>query len=318
MDFPGFYGNEQLKKNLSAALERQHAAHFYVISGPVGSGKKTLAKLLCAALLCRSQDHKPCCKCSQCHKVLSWNHPDLILVDDQEHKNISVSVIREARADLFIRPNEGAKKIYYIPRGKDLGIPSQNALLKVLEEPPPYGVFVVLTENPDTLLPTVRSRCTELKLQPLDASAMRQVLQERYPEQSLQSINAAIARSGGWLGQAQTLLESGESWFPQTKTFADVYGRKDRLGLLELMVSMERMKRDQLIPILNQWKELLAASLIFRSGLPPLDPLSESLASGRTAMELDRGVQDLTRAEQMLEGNVSPGAVCGALVWQLR
>ncbi len=318
MEFPGFYGNEQLKQNLSAAFDRQQPAHFYLISGPAGSGKRTLAKLISAALLCRSEEKKPCGVCSQCRKALSGNHPDLITVDDPEHQTIPVKLVREAAGDLFIRPNEGSKKIYYVPRGQDLGIPSQNTLLKVLEEPPHYGVFLILTDNPDKLLPTVRSRCRELKMQPLDKSIMEACLFRQFPQADKASIRAAIARSGGWLGQARQLLEAGDAWLEQTRDFAQSYVRKDRLALLQLMTSMEKMKRDQLIPILTQWQELLSSALVCRNGLPPMDPLSSSLAGARTSRELADALDALTLSIDRLRGNISPGAVCGALIWQLR
>lgn len=83
MEFPGFWGNEQLKANLSAAVDRRRTAHFYLISGPRGSGKRTLARLLAAALLCRDAHSRPCGRCSQCRKVLNGSHPDLITVDDR-------------------------------------------------------------------------------------------------------------------------------------------------------------------------------------------------------------------------------------------
>ncbi len=318
MEFPGFYGNEQLKKNLSAAIDRRQAGHFYLISGPAGSGKRTLARVLSAALLCAGSGTKPCCTCNQCRKALSGNHPDLITVDDEEHKTIPVALIRQARSDLFIRPNEGTKKIYYVPRGQDLGIPGQNALLKVLEEPPSYGVFLLLTDNPDKLLPTVRSRCTELKLQPLTPDILKTQLNEAFPQADPQAVQAAILRSGGWLGQARELLSSGNIWLPETVSFAGIYGQKDHLSLLRLLVPMEKLKRDQLIPILSQWRELLSSALLCRSGLPPLDPVSRTLAAGRTPRELTQAIDALDLGLRRLEGNISPGAVCGALVWQLR
>lgn len=318
MEFPGFYGNEQLKSNLSAALDRQRPAHFYLISGPKGSGKHTLARLLSAALLCRSSGKRPCGICNQCHKALTGCHPDLITVDDTEHKTVPVAVIRQAREDLFIRPNEAERKIYFVPRAQDLGLPGQNALLKVLEEPPAYGVFLLLTDNPDKLLPTVRSRCTELKLQPLSRDILLENLRKARPDASPDAVAGAAARSGGWLGQALELLDTGGGWLPETTAFADAYGKKDHLALLRLLTPMEKLKRDQLIPIFAQWRELLASALTCRAGMPPLDPLSRALAVGRTSGELSRSVAALSQAGLLLEGNVSPGAVCGALVWQLR
>jgi len=318
MEFPGFLGNEQLKTNLSAAVDRQRAAHFYLLSGPAGAGKRTLARLLAAALLCRSGGKKPCGVCSQCRKALAWAHPDLIVVDDPEKKTVPVELVRQAREDLFVRPNEAERKIYYVPRAQDLNLSGQNALLKVLEEPPAYGVFLLLTDNPDRLLPTVRSRCVELKLQPLSREQMLGALRREFPQAGAEDLNAAMARSGGWLGQAKAFLTEGGGWLPQTLGFAEAYSRKDTLGLLRVLVPMERLKREQLIPVLTQWQELLSSALSCRAGLPPVDGLSRSLSAGRTARELSDGVEVLRKSLEYLQGNVSPGAVCGNLVWQLR
>ena len=156
MGFETLLGNERLKENLTGSLGRGRVSHFYLISGPEGSGKHTLAKLLSAALMCEN-NNRPCLKCAACRKVMEDLHPDCITVTDPEHKAVPVKQVRQVRDDMFIRPNEGIRKIYIFPQ--ELGVEGQNALLKILEEPPSYGAYLLLTDNPEQLLPTVRSRC---------------------------------------------------------------------------------------------------------------------------------------------------------------
>ena len=127
MGFQELLGNEQLKQDLAQAFRRGQIGHFYLLCGPRGSGKHTLARLMAAAAQCESRE-KPCLTCHSCRKVLSGNHPDYITVDDPEKKTVPVDLIRDARADMYIRPNEGNKKIYLFPRAQDMGIPGQNAL----------------------------------------------------------------------------------------------------------------------------------------------------------------------------------------------
>ena len=170
MAFESLLGNERLKQNLSAAAAKNRFAHFYLISGPKGSGKHTLAKLLASSLMCE-QAHRPCSACSACRKIMADTHPDFITVEDPEHKTLPVRMVREARESMFIRPNEGSRKIYLFPQ--EMGIEGQNALLKILEEPPSYGVFLILSDNPEKLLLTVRSRCTELALTAVDPKILR-------------------------------------------------------------------------------------------------------------------------------------------------
>ena len=317
MAFGSLLGNERLKQNLQTTLGRGHISHFYLISGPTGSGRHTLAKLLAAAILCKSAN-APCTTCAVCRKVLENTHPDFITVDDPEKKTVPVDLIRQARSDIYIQPNESDHKIYLFPRAQDMGVPGQNALLKILEEPPKYGVFILLTNNPEQLLPTVRSRCTLLSLQPLEESVLRNALEKEFPKASAEDISAAIFRSGGFLGQAKTLLETGAALPPQTQSFAESFAARDAYGLTATLAPMEKWKRDQLIPILQQWVALLEGSLACRAGMPEANPLSRAISTQRSSRDLMQAISHLQKAIEYAQGNVSVGAICGWLSWQLR
>ncbi len=315
MGFETLLGNRQLKENLQAAIRRGRASHFYLISGPAGSGKHTLARLLAAAILCKGQE-KPCHSCAACRKVMADSHPDFITVADPAHKNISVAMVRQIREEMFIRPNEAEKKIYLF--SQSLGVEGQNALLKILEEPPAYGVFMLLAENPETLLPTVRSRCTELRLQSLPETLLRETLQKQFPHADEVSVAAAMERSGGYLGQAAALLDAGVAVSPQTQGFADSFAQKDPVLLIRTLVPMEKWKREPLTEELTRWAELAQQALVYRSGVSVLSPMARQLGSARSAQELLQALRHLQRATEYLQGNVSPAAVCGFLEWTLR
>lgn len=317
MGFGALLGNDQLKHNLTESLAKGRISHFYLISGPKGSGKHTLAKELATAILCQGS-RKPCGVCEACRKMKDGMHPDFITVDDPEKKTVTVDLIRQARADIYIQPNESDHKIYLFPRAQDMGIPGQNALLKVLEEPPKYGVFLLLTDNPEKLLPTVRSRCTELKLLPLPEDILQTQLSRDFPQATPEDISAAIARSGGFLGQARDLLEGGAALSPQTEDFLRAIGEKNELLLTEVLAPMEKWKRDALAEILQQWLELLESALTSRSGLHALTPQARQLAKMRTGSDLHHCVQTLKQALEYTQSNVSPAAVCGWLAWELR
>lgn len=317
MGFETLLGNERLKENLRSSIERGRISHFYLISGPAGSGKHTLARLLAAAILCRSQQGKPCGACPACRKALGAGHPDLITIDDPERKTVPVDLVRQARSDMYVRPNEADHKIYLFPRGQDMLEPSQNALLKILEEPPAYGVFILLTENPEKLLPTVRSRCTDLALTALPETLLRQTLQQRFPEADSETLQGAIARSGGFLGQALTLMEEGSELPAQTTAFLSAYASRDPLGLLQVLVPMEKMSRDQLIALLSQWRGLLEGALVYRSGMGAT-PMAKELSLRRSGQELLQAIRHLEKTIQYAQGNVSTAAICGYLSWHLR
>ena len=315
MGFEGLLGNRQLKENLSAAINRGRISHFYLISGPAGAGKKTLSKLLAAAIHCKSAN-KPCLTCPACRKVMGDAHPDVITVTDPEHKNVAVKIVREIREDMFVRPNESDRKIYIFPQS--LGDEGQNALLKVLEEPPPYGVFILLAENPEALLVTVRSRCTELKLLPLDMSLLEQQLRREFPDADNESLSAAAMRSGGYLGQARQILEENLTLPPQVEQITIAFGNRDGLLLTQTLIPMEDWKGDKLRETLGQVQNVFQQALLARAGGKAASKSAQELAKLRNGQELNEAIACLKKADLYLQGNVSPAAVCGWLSWALR
>lgn len=314
MGFESLLGNERLKENLRISVGRGRISHFYLISGPAGSGKRTLARLLAAAILCQGSD-KPCMNCNACRKVMTNNHPDCITIEDTEHKTVAVNIVRDARADMYVLPNESSRKVYIFPQ--ELRTEGQNALLKILEEPPEYGVFILLSDNPEKLLPTVRSRCTELRLQSLPDNILQSALKQEFPDADGESIAAATSRSGGWLGQAKALLSEG-AVSAQTENFVKSFCARDTLGMTTVLVGMEKWKRDQAIPEWQVWLQMLQSALTCQAGQKITSPLARQLASVRSSRELMDAIQQLQKVIEYAQGNVSVAAICGYLQWTLR
>lgn len=310
MDFSGFLGNQDLKQRIAAAFHTGRVSHCYLICGPDGSGKRTLARHLAAALECE-QDHAPCLRCNACRKVTSGIHPDVITVDDPEKKTVSVELVRQLQADAYIRPNEGQKKVYLIPRAQDLTDNAQNALLKLIEEPPSYAVFLLLTPNAEKLLPTVRSRAVELRLEPIPQGEALPWLKQRFPQESSDRIRGAYIRSGGYLGQAQALLQ-GQLFLPQTGEFAQCFAAGDRYALTLLLCAMEKLPRDKLLEIFQQWKALLAEALQVRAGIPG-SPEATILGQRRTAASLAAAAKLTQTAMEHCTANIGTGHICGWL-----
>ena len=313
MGFEGLLGNARLKENLRHSVDSGRLSHFYLITGPRGAGKRTLARFLAAAAVCRGEN-KPCLACSACRKAMTDNHPDIITVTDPDHKAVAVKIVRQYRDDVYIKPNEADKKVYIFPQ--ELGTEGQNALLKILEEPPAYGLFLLLAENPQQILTTVRSRCTLLQMESLPEAQLLSQLQKQFPNADREQLQAAAERSGGYLGQAAELLREGEVVSGRTKAFAKAFLDKDPVAMTRLMVGMEKAKRDQAVAEVEQWLHLLQNALSCRSGLPAVTQEIKQLSRQDPAVLLS-AIRELEKAITYLKANVSVAAVCSYLQWQL-
>ncbi len=142
----------------------QHRAlpHALILSGP--GDRTAAAHFVAAAMECSSPEGRPCGVCQQCRKVREDIHPDVLWIRDTEHKELQVEAIRALRREIYIRPNDGERKVIIFPDCTQLNERDQNVLLKIVEEGPPYAAFLFCTELADRLLPTIRSRCVEVKL----------------------------------------------------------------------------------------------------------------------------------------------------------
>lgn len=166
MELSGLAGNSRLKSQLSQQRGGTGLSHAYIVAGTAGTGRHTLVNALTAAALCREGGTSaPCGQCPQCKKVYSGIHPDVISVG--EDKGLLVDEVRQLRSDVYIRPNEGERKVYILWNSHQMKEPPQNALLKVVEEGPSYALFILVTDNGGGILETLRSRSELLSLDPV-------------------------------------------------------------------------------------------------------------------------------------------------------
>ena len=151
-----------------AAVNRGQLSHAVILTGE--GDKLSPARYIAAAHLCRSEGQRPCLQCNACRKVMEGIHPDVTEVRDDDRKELAVDTIRALRQDVYIRPNEGERKVYLFTDCAQLNERDQNVLLKIVEEGPAYAAFVFCADTLHALLPTIRSRCVELRLEGQDAA----------------------------------------------------------------------------------------------------------------------------------------------------
>ena len=267
--------NSTWGKAIRAAAQNGRLSHAVILTGE--GDKVQAARYIAAAHLCRADSGRPCLQCNACRKVLDRIHPDVTEVQDSERKELPVETIRALRQDAYIRPNEGERKVYLFTDCAQLNERDQNVLLKIVEEGPPYAAFVFCADAVHALLPTIRSRCVELRMDapPLDA-------------------------------------EEGEA----AAELCRVIARREPLALTAHLTALEnrRLKREQLLPMVEGAWQISADALLSRCGKP--GACGEAARMLRHAFDR-RQLQKLTdlfrRYCDECQYNVGVGHVLGAL-----
>lgn len=210
MPFHDIIGHRKLVTLLSRSIERGSLPPSLILSGPAGVGKRLAATAAAQALNClgpvRSGDadasvpYDACGACAACSRILRGVHPDVVVLEPNDKGNIKIDPVRELVERSGYRPFEGRRRVSIIDQADGLERSAQNALLKVLEEPPSGSVFMLVTAHPDLLLPTVRSRCPQLRFRPLSTSEVAAALRQQ--GRSDAEAHAVAALADGSIGRA--------------------------------------------------------------------------------------------------------------------
>ena len=208
--FAEVVGQEHIARTLKNAIQAQRIGHAYLFVGSRGIGKTTSARIFAKALNCTDlQNGEPCCKCENCREIAAGNSLDVLEIDGASHNG--VDDMRAIRDQVQYPPTKCKYKIYIIDEVHMLSAGAWNALLKTLEEPPPYVKFLFATTEPHKVLPTIISRCQRFDLRripvPLIADRLRQIAdaEKIYVEDSAL---AAIARAAdGGMRDAQSIFD---------------------------------------------------------------------------------------------------------------
>ncbi len=205
--FPDFVGNENALRQLSMDIAAGRFPHALLLEGPAGCGKKTLARMIAAAAVCSDTAHPPCGQCEGCRKANEGIHPDIEEITGSGASNsFHIDRIREVREGAYILPNEAPKRVLILCDAHTMTPQAQNALLKILEEPPKHLVFILTCENRAQMLATIRSRTQAITLSGVEWEEAYPLLQKRLPEADEQTLKRAFAISGGVIGRVLTDL----------------------------------------------------------------------------------------------------------------
>jgi DNA polymerase-3 subunit delta' len=245
LGFKDIIGHEKIKEHLQKAIESDHVSHAYILTGETGMGRKSLANAFSMTLLCEKGKSDPCMECHACKQVMTNNHPDLIFVTHEKPGSIGVDDIRKQINDtIMIRPYSSYYKIYIVDEAEKMTVQAQNALLKTIEEPPSYAIIMLLTTNQEAFLPTILSRCVQLKLKPqTDAVVKSYLMGSLGIKESRADIYAAFAR--GNLGRAIHLASSEEFQLLYSELLHMLKHLKE-MDIMELLFYIKKMKDENL------------------------------------------------------------------------
>ena len=267
--------NSTWVRSVRSAARRGQLSHAVILTGE--GDKPSAARFIAAAHLCRGEGERPCLRCNACRKVMEGIHPDVTEVKDADRKELAVDAVRALRQDVYIRPNEGERKVYLFTDCAQLNERDQNVLLKIVEEGPPYAAFVFCADTLHALLPTIRSRCVELRL---DGG-------EETPGED--EAAAALCR---------------------------ILAKRDALALTGHLTALEnrRVKREQLLAMTEGAWQITAEALLAKCGKPGgCGDAAQALCRAFDRRQLQALTALFRRYAGECQYNVGAGHVLGAL-----
>jgi DNA polymerase-3 subunit delta' len=211
MSFQTIPGQERAKRILRNSLRNDRISHAYIFSGPVGTGRRNMARTLAKAIYCNVGGDDACGVCLECRKVEHGNHPDVYWIEP-EGTSVKIEQIRELQKQFSYRSVASDTKIYMINQAERMTVQASNSLLKFLEEPQSSVVAILITENGHALLPTIQSRAQWIPFAPLTSDEMKPVLiQEGLPAEL---VLPAVQITAG-LDTAREFIQA--NWFAETR-----------------------------------------------------------------------------------------------------
>jgi len=329
----GIVGHERAVDLLRRAIRTRRIGHAYLISGPLGVGKRTLAVRLAQALNCErlgpgasphpnplpegeGVDEPPCGICRRCRLIAADAHPEVRVVGVQApHRVIRVADVESIQADAALRAADVYRKVYVLEQAELLHPDAANRLLKTIEEPPPSVVMILTTVDPEATLETIVSRCQHLRLRPLRRDPLAQHLvtvSGLAPERA--ELLAALA--DGCVGRALSLAHDDRALERRSRLLDEMADllNADRVARLQYARTLgDRWSKDPdgVREVLSTWLRWWRDVLLIQGGLDErivnLDrrPALERLARALSSAEAGAAVSSIRDVLQMLDQNVN-------------
>lgn len=313
----GLVGHEWAVEMLKEHIRRDSVRHAYLICGPSGVGRRSLALRFAQALNCPNQKSpgEPCGKCKTCQQIERMQYADLSVIQaEKEGGTLKVEQVRAIRQNLVLRPYQGKYRVALFLRFEEANANSGNALLKTLEEAPSQVVLILTAGSPEQLLPTIVSRCEVMRLRPLPVKVVEATLQERGAEKAVASLLAHV--SGGRPGYALRLVEDKKALDFRSRRLDELKSllkstRRERFVYAERLTDRKKEAEERFRETLQIWLSFWRDVLLCTSGaatpLINVDRSAEIQAlAGRLSLpDATRLVSQAEDAIDKLEKNVN-------------
>jgi len=237
--FAEFIGQEHIVKTLTNAISGGMVSHAYLFAGPRGSGKTTIARLFAKAVNCQNRkngEFEPCNRCTSCLEITEGNAMDLIEIDAASHRGIDE--VRELRDGIRFFPTKSKYKVFIIDESHQLTREAANALLKTLEEPPAYAIFILATTEIHKMIPTIVSRCQRFDFRKLTLSEIIKKLKIISEKERIKiekpALELIVLNSEGSMRDAESLLDQVFTLYGNSGQEIKTEDIKDLLGLVEI------------------------------------------------------------------------------------
>lgn len=302
-DFENYAGQSVHIERLRSEFTEGTFTHAYLFAGPVGTGKKSVARLCAMTALCRGE-HRPCGVCGPCRRVLAETHPDVhVLRPAAGKREIAVGQMRELLKEADVHTFEDGVKVFLIPEAEKMNAASQNTLLKTLEEPASNTVFLLTTVHLSALLPTVVSRCRLIRFHPLtDEETAARLRALGVPEEQV-GVRARIAE--GCVGQA---LAVEEKVITLRNEMAEQFFTVHSLADIPDIVNRYKDRKDDRQILLDLFEEIVREILLSQAGRQEPLTLPQIARDYARAVPLEGGLalrERILEARKMVQSNVT-------------
>lgn len=295
MNFNSIVGHSSIIEHLQNSIVNNRVNHAYIFNGIKGIGKATIAKVFAKTLNCEVGGKDPCCTCVSCKTFDNDNNPDIIYVTHKK-KDITVDDIRtQILQTIAVKPYRNRYKIYIIPDADKMNIQAQNALLKTLEEPPEYGILLLLCENYNKFLVTILSRCIMFKLHPLPYDMVAEYI-AKITELSKEQASLFSIYAQGSIGKALELAQS-EEFRDIRDTAVDTVINIENADMIELYRIIDKLKDEK--QSLDTILEIMY--LVYRDALVIKQTGDTAFVIQKDKLNVTNEICNRTTAEQLLK-----------------